>query len=692
MPNVCQPSVQSLSAGSTISQQGIILPNVCQPSVQAGNGISQPGVILPNVCQSVFTNNEVEGVTAPPPLFANPAQPVFRLPTAPLSGGVQQETTENPQNPVASEEGVQTLQQALSSIHQTIPSLTASGMSPPQSLLDSLHRLPRNCRMLGYRLHGQRFRHLPSLGCPNGVLLVPRRPEGFLRQPEGCRRRPAGFLRRPEGFMRRPAGFLTRPEGFMRRPAGFLRRPAGFMRRPQGVRRRPDGLLRRPKGLLIIQSRPQWALVAQSSALLSRVRLGDDLLTRLSVPRTTHLARGVILPPRKRRRHSGNSSDEDPASQNRQQRDDQQDEEDNFRPSSLDLLLNYITSKFPAASQPLIQPSSKRFHVMESAGLVDESSQQDSNLAWFGHMRSACDSAQRKFEAKVSEGKSLSLILTNVSRTERVSDLPCQGRATKVNSQVYDLMSSRPLDSRSVPLSVREATNLETTLRGVMESYNFQLRIVTALFRFLGDSGCCPMDDPLLDQFQRSFSRGAENVAAALASSTAFVSAKRRESFLTHVFPSVTDAQKRKLLSDPLFDQKDLFAPASIEAAREAARDFSLYRGPQSRPSTSSGSYQRRRFNSSNSRGRHNASPRSTSHRSQASSSSSGHFQQKKKPSDPPQETWGFSEVGACPLAQHRRLPRPFLASLDGSGSGCLGRGGLARGIHDPILSETSLI
>ena len=97
-----------------------------------------------------------------------------------------------------------------------------------------------------------------------------------------------------------------------------------------------------------------------------------------------------------------------------------------------------------------------------------------------------------------------------------------------------------------------------------MESYNFQLWTVTALFRFLGDSGCCPMDDPLLDQFQRSFSRGAENVAAALASTTAFVTAKRRESFLNHMVPSVTDAQKRKLPSDPIFDQKDLCAPASI--------------------------------------------------------------------------------------------------------------------------------
>ena len=79
------------------------------------------------------------------------------------------------------------------------------------------------------------------------------------------------------------------------------------------------------------------------------------------------------------------------------------------------------------------------------------------------------------------------------------------------------------------------------------------------------------------------------------------------------MFPSVTDAQKRKLLSDPIFDQKDLFVPASLEAAREAARDVSLYRGAQSRPSTSSGSNQRRPFNSSTPRGHHNSSPRYTS-------------------------------------------------------------------------------
>ena len=47
---------------------------------------------------------------------------------------------------------------------------------------------------------------------------------------------------------------------------------------------------------------------------------------------------------------------------------------------------------------------------------------------------------------------------------------------------------------------------------------------------------------------------------------------------------------------------------------------------------------------------------------------------------------------GVCPLAQHRRLSGPFLASMGGSGSGCLGRGGLARGIQDPILPTTSFV
>ena len=57
-----------------------------------------------------------------------------------------------------------------------------------------------------------------------------------------------------------------------------------------------------------------------------------------------------------------------------------------------------------------------------------------------------------------------------------------------------------------------------------------------------------------------------------------------------------------------------------------------------------------------------------------------------------PRRSVGFSEVGVCPLAQHRRLSGPLLASMEGSGSGCLGRGGLVRGIQDPLLQTTSVV
>ena len=107
--------------------------------------------------------------------------------------------------------------------------------------------------------------------------------------------------------------------------------------------------------------------------------------------------------------------------------------------------------------------------------------------------------------------------------------------------------------------------------------------------------------------------------------------------------PSVTEAQKRNLLSDPIFQQKDVFAPATLDAARHAARDVSLYKGAQSRPSTSSGTTQRRPFFSSSAsmgRAQSPAAPATPQH-SQASSLSR-RFPPQKKSSDPPKKSGGF--------------------------------------------------
>ena len=138
--------------------------------------------------------------------------------------------------------------------------------------------------------------------------------------------------------------------------------------------------------------------------------------------------------------------------------------------------------------------------------------------------------------------------MPSVSKVQKVSASPSQGKELKVNSRVYDLIGSGPSDTRSVLMSVRDAAVLEKTLRSTSESYNFQWWTMTALFSIFGDSGQVPLDDPLLDQFQRSFSRKTGNVAAGLASAMAFVTTKGTESFLSHMVPSVTEARKRNLL------------------------------------------------------------------------------------------------------------------------------------------------
>ena len=105
-------------------------------------------------------------------------------------------------------------------------------------------------------------------------------------------------------------------------------------------------------------------------------------------------------------------------------------------------------------------------------------------------------------------------------------------------------------------MSVRHAAVLEKTLRvktlrSALESYKFQLNTMTALFIISGDSGQIPWSCGLRGDMKRTF-------------------------FLCHMAPPVPTDQKCNLLSDPVFHQEDLFAPATLDAARHAARDVSL--------------------------------------------------------------------------------------------------------------------
>ena len=140
------------------------------------------------------------------------------------------------------------------------------------------------------------------------------------------------------------------------------------------------------------------------------------------------------------------------------------------------------------------------------------------------------------------------------------------------------MLQNRVPDTRHVPMSLKEAVAVERSLRSGLESHNFLTWSVVALIRSLHEKKLLSMDDPVISQLQKSFSKACGNVASCLTSNAAFVTLKRRQLLLSHVVPSVSDAQKRNLLSDPFFQTSSLFSASSVEAARSAARDLSLFK------------------------------------------------------------------------------------------------------------------
>ena len=87
--------------------------------------------------------------------------------------------------------------------------------------------------------------------------------------------------------------------------------------------------------------------------------------------------------------------------------------------------------------------------------------------------------------------------------------------------------------------AVLEKTLLVKTLRSALEFYKFQLRTITAFFIISGDSGQIPLE--LWPSWRHE-----------------------KDVFLCHMVPPVPTLQKRNLLSDHVFHQEDLFAPATL--------------------------------------------------------------------------------------------------------------------------------
>ena len=355
-------------------------------------------------------------------------------------------------------------------------------------------------------------------------------------------------------------------------------------------------------------------------------------------PKRRRFASGDSVSPRRQhssRASSGDGSFERPPSRSfptrpsSPSREDKEADESSI-PAPVRAMIDFILKSFPDAQASPSHPSSRSFDLSAYAGVTDAAIPPGSLLAWCHALSDAFSDTQQRFAHRIKDGKVCHTLLPTLNKFERVSNSPTQGKELKTNHDVLDFLRNRVPDNRHVPMSFKEAVAVERSLRSGLESHNFLTWSVVALIRSLHEKKLLPKDDPVISQSQKSFSKACGNVASCIISNAAFVTLKRRQLLLSHVVPSVSDAQKRNLLSDPFFQTSSLFSASSVEAARSAARDLSLFK-PHLKASSSATQSRRPPYSSASGQ---RGSARSSSRQSSSQRSSSPFRQQSGKKGD----------------------------------------------------------
>ena len=343
-------------------------------------------------------------------------------------------------------------------------------------------------------------------------------------------------------------------------------------------------------------------------------------------PHPHHSSRASSREPSQGRPHS-RSSPNHPSSPSREEKE----ADETSVPPTVKAMVDFIMKSFPEATASPAHPSSRSFDLSASVGATDVATPLGSLLAWCQVMADSFTATQKRFSQRIQEGRACHSLLPALHRFERVSNSPTQGKELKANPDILDLLRNKVPDFRQLPISIKEGISIERSLRSMMETHSFLTWSVMGIIKSLYEKKLLPKDDPVISQLQKSFSKACSSMASGLASNTAFMTMKRRQLLLSHVVPSVSEAQKRNLLSDPFFQTGSLFDASSVESTRSAARG-----SRRRRPSGSSAQRGSARQSSRPSSSQRSSSP----FRQQSGRKGDARFH--KKSSGTPQKRGGF--------------------------------------------------
>ena len=179
-------------------------------------------------------------------------------------------------------------------------------------------------------------------------------------------------------------------------------------------------------------------------------------------------------------------------------------------------MIEFILKSFPDAQESPYHPSSRSFDLSAYAGVTDVAIPSGSLLAWCHAMSDAFSDTQQRFAHRIKDGRVCHTLLPTLNKFEKVSNSPTQRRELKANPNILHLFRNRIPNISHVPMSLKETVTVERSLESGLKSQSFLTWSVVALIRSLHKKKLLPMDDPVISQLQKSFSKACGSVASCL--------------------------------------------------------------------------------------------------------------------------------------------------------------------------------
>ena len=263
--------------------------------------------------------------------------------------------------------------------------------------------------------------------------------------------------------------------------------------------------------------------------------------------------------------------------------------EDGKPPSKMYLkMAAYIHKHFPESlgvpDEPPVRAPSEDIYPSTSVASAP------SRFATINRIVSSIKQADTKLKDLLQDSKSIDRLLPRLNKLYKVSDALLRDKPSVINPAFLSIITKSLPTSRHVAVSLKEWVRVETQVLTLLHRLNHAMWGISGLLHFTKAQGLEPDAAGMLQQFVKSISMAHASIADTVCDLLAWLAAKRRAFYISHLPSTVQDHHKTRLKLGPVVSSEFLFPPDEVKQVASEHQSSASVRSAQAMVDLASGS------------------------------------------------------------------------------------------------------